>query len=1390
MRLADPDLQTRIPLSISQQNIYRGVLQDGDPTLYLIGRSYQLRPVPLADFRAALAAAILSNPVQLCMLEDTGAQYPDLVPRLHAGDLMQLKSDRGAELVREWDSGILTRPLVRYTLSTDANDHVVALDLHAHHLLLDGGATGRIEADLGRYLATGVAEVPDVAAGLAQLAQAHRHEAVKIHQAHERLTDSVHREIADGMARGGYGEGRTGAASNAARGVLGETARITGADFDAITAFAEQQQIPLNVLVTAAAVAVEASRRQSTESLVVHSLDNRFGEPELDVATCLVNSVAQPVRFPAFAAVRDVVRALDSGYVKAVRRRWFREERYRRMYLAINRTAHVETVTLNYLSQPCAPELRPVLAQPPVTTDIGPIESMTVAAVLDDQQRTLQLGIWDRVDHPEPASQSGVAERIAAALRALPARWEQPLAMTVDEWFEVRTDGSCHPTSTAPRPAEPVAPAWFLDPAADVRGFRERRRHVDSWIGWLVDEGAEPGDVLVLVDDHTDKTIDLLIACHLAGCGYTVCDTAAEVAARVTAIAEHSSRAPRVVDVSAAELPAMPAGVDERIRRVSCDGELSSRTAYLMPTSGSTGKPKLVPISHGALAVFCDGHRRAYGWGPDDTVLQCAPLTSDISVEEIFGAAQCGATLTRSAALRSGDLPQLAADAVDHRATILDLPTAVWHLCCEQPDTVANLAASRLRQIVIGGEAVRPTAVDKWRDSIAADKISLLSSYGPTEATVVVSYLPLSDGQSVIDAGARLRVGRPIAASTVFVAFGEIVLLGPMVSAGYLGAASPNFGAVAGLDGTLQHAFATADRVTWDEQGCPVFAGRRDAVVKLAGKRVDIAEITQTIIADPEICDVAVEADRGRLGVWFQTRHTRAGTEDPVAAARIRSVLLSARVPGFAVAGVAAIPRKPNGKIDSDRLPKSPSGGAPDAEGRAAELADLWSRRLQRDLRPDTSLLAEGIGSLDLIRILPETRRYLNRHLSLLELISADSAAHLVEDTNETWLDVTTAAEIDHDLADLADLAAPAPPAPAVVPLRDGRQAGPVLVLGASGILGTGFAQALCDLHRNGAGPPAVLVTRSPLPDTEPWRTLRGVAGVRIEQVAAQDAVEFGALIRATGAATVVNAIGNTNVVVPYRQLRPANVAAVSSLAQACAAQGAGLVHLSTFVVNAEVTAARVTDPRAAPYPYAASKSLAELIVSRTAPHLDFTLVRLPRVLGTPRQRRASTDILVAIADACTALQAHPTVALTEEVTTGPAAAAGILGLLAGRLGRGITVLRGTAVDYAEFLADVGGEELAAAAWKHRLDESDWARRNPQRWSVIDAWMTLGMRLGGRSYAQYLADYPTIDLPVDAITELVAAPPLPDLVDRAGAAEPQRAVLRPMSEETAEETKP
>lgn len=1352
----------RLPLSRSQRNIYNGVAQDNDPALYLIGRRYRFHPVDLPVLLSALEATIRASPVQLCVLaEDPDGDYPVLAPTLAAQDLVRVCADDAADtagqLADSWAGGLLGVPLARYVVRTDDTGAVAGLDAYCHHLLLDGGGTAIFEDRLGRRLA-GDTESICVDEGLDALARAHRHEAARIDESLERLSTVTAAELTAEAT--GHRPGSPNVPGHAVRGVPAGSITICGADFDALQDVCTEHRVPLNVLVAAAAVAVDAGAAGSTDALLVHTIDPRFGEPDLDVASCLVNSVAQPVRFAPFASAGDLVRSMDRGYVRALRRRWLREERYRRMYLAINRTTGVAALTLNFLPQPCAPALQPFLTDPPTTTDIGPIEGNTVAAVADQAQRRLQISIWARADTPPDAVTAGMAARIGAALNSFAAHWDRPVAAAVGAWQVITADGTLAPGTDA-IPERRGAPAWFTPAPAGL----DRRPQLRSWLAWLEANDVSPGEVLVITDDGTDRTVDLLLAGHLAGCPYSPCDSAQQAEARAQRIAE-AGFAVRIVDPATASLPAeIDAGtgarIDTRLAAVAADPGLRARTAYLMPTSGTTGEPKLVEISHGSLAAFCAGIADAYRWAPSDTVLQCAPLTSDISVEEIFGAVCAGATLIRSTATRTGDLAALARDVAGSGATVLDLPTALWQLLGADPDALDAVGNSRLRQVIIGGEPVRSGAVDRWAESPATRAISLISSYGPTETTVIVSRLTLARAGVAIEPAARPRVGRPLLAGTVFVAFGEIVVVGDLVAAGYLGVRAESFGSVLLADGIARPAFATGDRVALSD-GHPVFAGRRDALVKIGGRRIDTAALTRRIGADTAIVDLAVEATDGALGVWFCTHRTRGGHDDPAAAAGIRAVLAAAGVPSFFVTGVPGIARKAGGKVDRAALPQPAEPSEhPDRGDRADALAALWSAALGRPISTESSLLAEGVGSLDLIKILPPTRRILGWSLSIFDLISADTAANLAAAVppESTALDPVTVAEIDADLraAKLVRAARPLPGAPVA------GHTDTIVVLGASGILGRGFAEAVLAARRAGTPlPEVVLAMRSALPDEQPWASLARCPGVRLERLPAGFGPdEIDALLRETGAATLINCIGSANMLVPYPQLRPANLDIVPVTVQACLRRSVRLVHLSTSVVVDDVGAAHVVDPRWAPYPYAAVKALAEIVVAGSPEALDFTMVRLPRILGEPDQLTDSTDILVSMVDACAALGARPALAVSEEVTTGHAAAQAILGRLpgaggAGRLGRGITALRGTVVDYPMFLADFAPREVDAAVWKQQLDDSDWARAHPGRWSIIDAWLSLGARLDGRSYGEFLAGLPSVGLDVGAVTHIDA----------------------------------
>ena len=70
--------------------------------------------------------------------------------------------------------------------------------------------------------------------------------------------------------------------------------------------------------------------------------------------------------------------------------------------------------------------------------------------------------------------------------------------------------------------------------------------------------------------------------------------------------------------------------------------------------------------------------------------------------------------------------------------TVLSLSTAYWHQLVAELTPQDSRIPQQLRMMMIGGEEVQRSKVDRWYDSVAhfAHLPQLFNGYGPTEATV------------------------------------------------------------------------------------------------------------------------------------------------------------------------------------------------------------------------------------------------------------------------------------------------------------------------------------------------------------------------------------------------------------------------------------------------------------------------------------------------------------------------------------------------------------------------------------------------------------------------------------------------------------------------------
>ncbi|MBO9643772.1 MAG: amino acid adenylation domain-containing protein, partial [Pseudacidovorax sp.] len=270
--------------------------------------------------------------------------------------------------------------------------------------------------------------------------------------------------------------------------------------------------------------------------------------------------------------------------------------------------------------------------------------------------------------------------------------------------------------------------------------------------------------------------------------------------------------------------------------------------AYLIYTSGSTGRPKGVGIEHHALARHTQEAVRFFGLLPSDRMLQFSTLNFDGFVEQMFAPLVAGAAIVlRGPAL--WDSQTFYRELIDKSISVVDLTTAYWHLLAQDFAAEVRTHGARshgmLRQVHAGGEAMPPEALKAWREA-GLGHVTLLNTYGPTEATVTATVLDCAAWlQEDARLPARMPIGEPLAGRSLWVLGpdlgllprgvpGELCIGGELLARGYLGRAgltAERF--IAAEDG--QRLYRTGDLVRWNAEGQLEYLGRIDQQVKLRG---------------------------------------------------------------------------------------------------------------------------------------------------------------------------------------------------------------------------------------------------------------------------------------------------------------------------------------------------------------------------------------------------------------------------------------------------------------------------------------------------------------------------------------------------------------------------
>ncbi|MBZ4423326.1 non-ribosomal peptide synthetase, partial [Myxococcus sp. RHSTA-1-4] len=422
--------------------------------------------------------------------------------------------------------------------------------------------------------------------------------------------------------------------------------------------------------------------------------------------------------------------------------------------------------------------------------------------------------------------------------------------------------------------------------------------------------------------------------------------------------------------------------------------------AYVIYTSGSTGRPKGVLIEHRSACNLVTQERRVYGTGPGTRMLQMANLGFDISVEEVFTTLASGGTLVlaRAESLMPGEpLHRLLAE-----LSINTLSTTPAALAATPSEGLPALTT-----VITGGEACPASVVTRW-----APGRRLLNTYGPTEATVMSSWVEcVADGRAP-------SIGRPLANTTAYVLDaamqpvpvgvpGELFIGGVGVARGYLNRpelTAERFLLNPFVEDTGARLYRTGDKVRWLANGELEYLGRIDSQVKVRGFRIELGEIESVLRQHTAVADAVVvvredvPGDKRLVGYVAPKAGQAIDTKD--LRGFLQQQLPEYMVPS-ALVSLDALPLTANGKVDRRALP-APDTSRP-ADGFVAPrtpteelLASLWAEVLHvAQVGARDNFFELGGHSLLATQVISRIRDAFKAELPLRDLFEAPHLAAL-----------------------------------------------------------------------------------------------------------------------------------------------------------------------------------------------------------------------------------------------------------------------------------------------------------------------------------------------------------------------------------------------------------
>ena len=386
---------------------------------------------------------------------------------------------------------------------------------------------------------------------------------------------------------------------------------------------------------------------------------------------------------------------------------------------------------------------------------------------------------------------------------------------------------------------------------------------------------------------------------------------AATLQAQAQAIGQTASIATPVLD------PGRPDAAPD----FAFDQAVPDSPAYILFTSGSTGRPKAVACSHKPLRHFINWHCATFALTVKDRFTLLSGLSHDPLLRDIFTPLTLGATLLIPPQATITEPGGLRAWFARSGATVTHLTPAMGQMLTAGGPSASVLP--KLRYMFWGGDKLPPRLLEEVSGFAAAAQH--VNFYGCTETPQAASFYRY-DGKA---AWPSVPIGQATEGFAVTlvdearkpVALGETGEIA--ITSQYLGLGYVQEGRLVPPSEAGDKTYYTGDRGRRLPDGNVLLLGRADDQIKIRGFRVELAEVTNALLACPGVISaIALPLHRDTrpaiaafIAVSPAARDSREAVFTQLAA-KLPNYMLPERIWEFE----AQLPLLPNGKVDRETL--------------------------------------------------------------------------------------------------------------------------------------------------------------------------------------------------------------------------------------------------------------------------------------------------------------------------------------------------------------------------------------------------------------------------------------------------------------------------------------